>query len=241
MNGLQKCGLLVLLTLALIGCQSSADLAQSEAATVAGMEKVDNYDGLINHYKNKLEAGDNSVSTVEKLAWAYFNKGDIESASFYVDHLIDQGAQSASLYQLRGQVLVAQDKAPDAIEAYLASLKAGNSSGKIHVLLGVAYSKESDFDSAKAQFNQARLKGYDDVAVKNNIAMLYIAKQDYKRAIQTLAPVIADAPENKVVRANLAIALIKADQIDAAKKLLSDEYSYAELTLIAQQLNREES
>ncbi|GAL34238.1 Flp pilus assembly protein TadD [Vibrio maritimus] len=109
--------------------------------------------------------------------------------------------------------MVAQDKVPDAVEAYLASLKAGNASGKIHVLLGVAYSKESDFDSAKAQFNQARLKGYDDVAVKNNIAMLYIAQQDYKRAIQTLAPVIADAPDNKVVRANLAIALIKQTKL----------------------------
>lgn len=241
MNGLHKSGLLVLIALTLLGCQSSADLAQTEAATVASMEKVNNYDGLVKHYKTKLEAGDSSLATVEKLADAYFKKGDIESANFYINHLIKQGAQSAALYQLHGQVLLAQDLQQEAIEAYLASLKAGNTSGKIHVLLGVAYSKTGDFDNAKTQFNQSRLKGYDDVAVKNNIAMLYIAQQDYKRAIQTLAPVIADSPENKVVRANLAIALIKADQIDAAKKLLSDEFSYAELTLIAQQLNREES
>jgi tight adherence protein D len=225
----------------LVGCQTTTDVTQGEEATVAGMEKVDNYDGLVSHYKAKLEAGDDSVATMEKLALAYFNKGDIESASFYVVHLLQKGVQSASLYELQGQVLVTQDNIPEAIEAYLASQKQGNTSGKLHVLLGVAYSKASDFDSAKAEFNQARLKGYDDVAVKNNIAMLYIAQKDYKRAIQALAPVIADAPENKVVRANLAIALIKADQIDAARKLLNDEYTYAELTLIAQQLNGEES
>ncbi|WP_252014666.1 tetratricopeptide repeat protein [Vibrio sp. SCSIO 43140] len=222
------------------GCQSTANNLQTEAETVASMEKVNNYDGLIAHYKTKLEAGDNSVATVEQLALAYFNKGDFESADFYVSHLIEQGSHSASLSQLHGQVLVAQEDISGAIQAYQDSLKAGNQTGKIHVLLGVAYSKDSQFQEAKAQFNQARLKGYDDVAVKNNIAMLYIAQNDFKRAIRTLAPVIADAPQNKVVRANLAIALIKADQIDAAKKLLSDEYSSAELTLITQQLSGKE-
>ncbi|MCG6461256.1 tetratricopeptide repeat protein, partial [Vibrio parahaemolyticus] len=51
-------------------------------------------------------------------------------------------------------------------------------------------------------------------------------------------PVLIDNPENKVVKANLAIALMKAQQIEEAKKLLKDNFSDQELHSIAVELTQ---
>ncbi|MFZ3538297.1 tetratricopeptide repeat protein, partial [Vibrio harveyi] len=56
--------------------------------------------------------------------------------------------------------------------------------------------------------------------------------------IETLMPVLKDNPENKVVKANLAIALMKAQQMDAAKKLLKGDFSDQELHSIAVELTQ---
>ncbi|TOO76934.1 tetratricopeptide repeat protein, partial [Vibrio parahaemolyticus] len=159
-------------------------------------------------------------------------------ANFYVQHLQKEGVESSSLYQLEGQVFDAKSDTGGAIQAYLSSIKAGNISGQIHVLLGVSYAKLGKYEEAYQELNNARLRGYDDVTIKNNIAMIHIANGEYEQAIETLTPVLIDNPENKVVKANLAIALMKAQQIEEAKKLLKDNFSDQELHSIAVELTQ---
>lgn len=80
---------LMLLTLSLLaGCQSTPTDQEQLHADVTNMEKVKNYDGLISHYKYQLEQGSEDPVVKQRLAWAYFHKGDIESADFYVQHQI---------------------------------------------------------------------------------------------------------------------------------------------------------
>ncbi len=132
----------------------------------------------------------------------------------------------------------AKNDTDSAVEAYLSSIKTGNESGQIHVLLGVSYAKLGKYEDAYQELNNARLRGYDDVAIKNNIAMIHMANGEYEQAIETLMPVLKDNPENKVVKANLAIALMKAQQMDAAKKLLKGDFSDQELHSIAVELTQ---
>ncbi|WP_394241587.1 tetratricopeptide repeat protein [Vibrio astriarenae] len=233
--------LVLLVTLSLMGCQSTSSAVQSEQELIASMEKVDNFDGLITHYKSQLETGIATNETIEKLSWAYFDKGDLESSSFYVEHLVEQGASSPRLLQLKGQIAESQDQIDIAIESYLHSIEVGNRSSQIYVLLGVAYSKAGDFKASRQQFNQARLLGADDVTIKNNLAMLYLAQHDYQRVIETLVPVVRDYPNNVKVRANLAIALLKSNQLDAARKVLDVDYTDREIMSIYQQLKVTES
>jgi Flp pilus assembly protein TadD len=140
------------------------------------------------------------------------------------------------LYQLEGQVFDAKNDVENAIAAYLASIEAGNTTGQIHVLLGVSYTKVGRFNEAYQELNRARLRGYDDVVVKNNIAMIQMANGEYQQAIETLAPVLKEDPSNKIVKANLAIALMKTQQIDSAKKLLKGDFSAEEIQSIAAEL-----
>ncbi|CAK2816574.1 tight adherence protein D [Vibrio crassostreae] len=229
----------ILLTLSVLaGCQSAPSQQDLQLADVTSMEKVNNYDGLISYYKSQLEQGSEDPEVKEKLAWAYFHKGDIESADFYVQHLQKEGFENPNLYQLEGQVFDAKNDIGSAITAYLASIEAGNRTGQIHVLLGVSYTKVGKYDEAQKELNQARLRGYDDVVVKNNIAMIQMANGEYQQAIQTLAPVLKEDPANKTVKANLAIALMKTQQIDSAKKLLKGDFSAEEIQNIAAEVTQ---
>lgn len=225
----------------LAGCQATPSQQSQQQDDVTSMEKVKNYDGLITHYKSKLEQGSQDPEVKEKLAWAYFHKGDLESANFYVQHLRKEGIESPSLYQLEGQVFDAKNDTENAIAAYLSSVSAGNQAGQIHVLLGVSYTKAGKYEDAYQELNNARLRGYDDVVIKNNIAMIHMANGEYQQAIETLTPVLKDNPANKVVKANLAIALMKAQQMDAAKKLLKGDFSAQEIHSIATELTQTRS
>lgn len=230
---------IVLLTLGILaGCQSTSSQQSQAQDDVTNMEKVKNYDGLISHYKSMLERGSQGPQVKEKLAWAYFHKGDIESANFYVQHLQKEGVETPSLYQLAGQVFDAKNDTTSAISAYLSSIKSGNSSGQVHVLLAVSYTKAGQYDAAYQELNNARLRGYDDVVIKNNIAMIHMANGEYEQAIAMLTPVLKDNPANKVVKANLAIALIKTQQVDAARKLLKGDFSDQEILSIATELTQ---
>ena len=230
---------IVLLTLGILaGCQSTSSQQSQTQDDVTNMEKVKNYDGLISHYKSMLEQGSQDPQVKEKLAWAYFHKGDIESANFYVQHLQKEGVETPSLYQLAGQVFDAKNDTTSAISAYLSSIKSGNSSGQVHVLLAVSYTKAGQYDAAYQELNNARLRGYDDVVIKNNIAMIHMANGEYEQAIAMLTPVLKDNPANKVIKANLAIALIKTQQVEAARKLLKGDFSDQEILRITTELTQ---
>ncbi len=230
---------LILLSMnVLAGCQSAPSPQDQQLGDVTSMEKVKNYDGLISYYKSELEQGSEAPEVKEKLAWAYFHKGDIESADFYVQYLQKEGVENPNLYQLEGQVFDARNDVESAIAAYMESVGAGNTTGQIHVLLGVSYTKVGRFNEAYQELNRARLRGYDDVVVKNNIAMIQMANGEYQQAIETLAPVLKEDPANKIVKANLAIALMKTQQIDSAKKLLKGDFSAEEIQSIAAELTQ---
>lgn len=230
---------LMLLTLSLLaGCQSTPTEQEQLHADVTNMEKVKNYDGLISHYKYQLEQGSEDPVVKQRLAWAYFHKGDIESADFYVQHLHQEGIVNPSLYQLEGQIFDDKNDIGRAISCYINSVEAGNNSGQIHVLLGVSYAKIGQYEKAYQELSLARLRGYDDIVIKNNIAMIQIANGEYHQAIETLAPVLKEDPANKIVKANLAIALMKTDKVNSAQKLLKDDFSTQEIQAITAKLTQ---
>ncbi|NMU25261.1 hypothetical protein HKB21_06470, partial [Vibrio parahaemolyticus] len=76
-----------------------------------------------------------------------------------------------------GQVHSLEGEDALALEQYQRSIAMGNSSGEIQVLTGIAYSNLGEFSLAIRAFNQARLKGFNDVAIKNNLAVVYLAQQ----------------------------------------------------------------
>lgn len=221
----------------LVGCVSPSKEIGINDTIITNMEMVNNYEGLIEYYKSELNNDKvDHLNIKEKLALIYFKKGDIESARFYVKHLRDKGVDSAKIYQLEGQINDASSDINKAISSYLLSIERGNKSGEIHVLIAVSYIKLGFLEDAYKHLNIARLLGYNDITIKNNIAMIHLFKGDYALAIEVLHPIFIENPSNKVIKTNLIVALIKNEKVDVAKKLLKEDFSYDEINMIIFQL-----
>ncbi|CAH0529500.1 tetratricopeptide repeat protein [Vibrio hippocampi] len=225
---------LLMLAPLLVACTSNQQV--SEQDIVNSMQRVDNYDGLILHYKEQLQRNNNDQTAALKLAQTYLEKGDTESAKFYADHLLSQGVKNWQLMQLRGEIYDKEANYAKAVTLYQQSIAMGNQSSDVHVLLGIAHSKLDQFSQAEAQFNQARLKGHSDMVIKNNLAVIYLAQGEYQRVTDLLMPVYKDNPTNRAVKANLAIALFKQGLVQQARELLNQDYSDSQVAAISQRL-----
>ncbi|WP_319535349.1 tetratricopeptide repeat protein [uncultured Vibrio sp.] len=218
-----------------MGCSTTT---HNEENVVTSMQRVENHSGLISHYKLLLEQNPDDVQVMQELAHVYLEKGDVESAKFYVQYLLDKGIENALLVQLRGQIHSQEGEDSLALEQYQRAIAMGHDTGEIQVLSGIAYSNLGDFSLAERAFNQARLKGYNDVAIKNNLAVVHLAQQQYDDVIVLLAPVYQENPNNEKVRANLAIALFKTGDVSQARELLEDAFTDAQVAQISRKLHR---
>lgn len=218
----------------LFGCATSTQPTSKDM--VASMERVDNHDGLIQHYKGHLQSDPEDVTVTQALAQVYYDKGDVESAKFYTDHLLNKGIKNWQLLQLRGQIHSDQGENGLAIQRYTQSLDVGNKTSAIHVMLGIAYCKQDRFTDAELEFNKARLQGHNDVTIKNNLAVIYLAQGRYQRVAEMLTPVFRENPSNQVVKANLAIALFKLGDFDQARELVNDDFTNSQMIAISRQL-----
>lgn len=212
------------------GCASNSN---TSVVSVDDMSKVNNYDGLVSYYKSELEKSPNNKDLTHNLAVAYFDKGDVESARFYSDHLINQGYRDAEMFELRGQIYHIDGKDELATEYYRKSMELGNDSAKVEVLLGVSYCMLRRYPLAENAFNRARLKGYSDLAIKNNLAMIRFAEQDYDEAANMLLSLYSQYPSNKKVKTNLALSLIKLGEYEQVRTLLDSDYSDEEIDEIS--------
>lgn len=217
----------ILITILLLsGCASQAPVDSREHDLIA----ANNYQGLSHYYQKQLQGNPNNKVLMAKMVNTYFQLNDIESASFYTQHLVDMGYDDNLFLYFAGNVYMASEQYMPALNAFLQAQAQGYNNADLNISLGVLYGSLQEFDKALNQFNQARLKGFDDVAIKNNIAVIYIARQEYKQAIAMLIPLYEKVPENERLRINLAVALIKMKNYNYARQVLSDDYSDMEFS-----------
>lgn len=212
----------ILLLLSLVGCST---VSTSQRVTAEDLQLVGNHAGLIQHYKLELSKKPDSAAVMLNLAQAYYDFGDVESASFYVEQLETQGAKQAGLYFLAGRIAADLEQFEQAILHYKEAQSKGYQGADLFINLGIALTNSGQYKAAKAAFNQARLKGHDDITVKNNLAVLYLAQGQYLQAVTLLTPINEQYPDEKKLAFNLAISLFKVGDYRQAHRLLSDDYS----------------
>ncbi|UPR51586.1 tetratricopeptide repeat protein [Vibrio cyclitrophicus] len=226
--------IVLLISLALIGCASNPSQPTSDGyADIESLKKIGNYEGLVDAYKRELVQAPNDINVMQSLALAYFELGDVESARFYADYLMNQGVVNKDLLQLRGEIYHHDGLDNLAVDSFRKSVEIGNESSDVQMMMGISYCMLGRYPHAENAFNRARMKGYDDIAVKNNLAMVKFAENKYSDVVKILSPVYNRNPANKKVRANLAIAFIKLGDMQSAEKLLGEDYSQRELQQIA--------
>ncbi|GAM60281.1 flp pilus assembly protein tadD [Vibrio ishigakensis] len=237
MNRLFRLMAIPLAFASLVGCQS---VPEEEELSLQSMLRIGNYHGVIAHYRQRLEIEPDNYEAMEGIAHAYYQVGDVESASFYTHYLCEHDYSNQRVALLMGQVAADTGNDEKALSHYFDSLALGNNSAQVHNLIGISYSRLENFEPATTAFNQARIQGYDEVTIKNNLAVVYLAKSDYRSVVSILAPVSKQYPNNKTINANLALALSKLGRYEDARALLEGEYSDEDIHHILHQVRHEE-
>lgn len=226
--------ILLLISLTLLGCASNSSPSTNDGyADIESLKRIGNHEGLVAAYKRELAQAQNDVNVMQSLAQAYFDSGDVESARFYAEYLMEKDIENMGLFQLRGEIYHHDGLDDLAVASFRRSIEIGNESSDVQMMMGISYCMLGRYSLAEEAFNKARIKGYDDIAVKNNLAMVKFAENEYSEVVKILSPVYNRNPANRKVRANLAIAFIKLGDMRSAEKLLGEDYSQRELQQMA--------
>ncbi|WP_417504190.1 tetratricopeptide repeat protein [Marinomonas gallaica] len=239
-----KLWLLAVSVLWLTGCAvgpSSTDLSVDSPASETFLVQSKNYPRLTEYYKNQLKKRD-TISTRLKLAQAYIDSNDNESALFTLASVITNSKADGTAFYLQGVAQYKLGKLEQSLRSLEVAVQKSPNDARSINMLGVAQAELGMLKQARESFNHARELMYDDLAVKNNLALLDMLEGDFKQAAARLMPIYINTPSkaDPKLRANLAIIVAKLGSFETLKSLYADKYSDAELFDIFQNLRASE-
>lgn len=215
----------------LIGCASNQeDPGQRALNDEEFLSLSANNTRLIDLYKGRLKEEEDSLTRM-KLAKVYLDVGDNESALFTLSSLINSKQATSETFYLQGlgQYNLGQLRQSDQ-SLQIAINKDGKSAKAIN-MLGVVKAELGDLTEARKLFDQARVMMYDDLVIKNNLALLDMLEGKYQDAAVKLMPIYLSNPDraDPKLKANLAIILAKMGSFETLRRIYGAKYSDAQL------------
>ncbi len=112
-------------------------------------------------------------------------------------------------------------KYDEALEKLKEAEKITPDSAFIYNLLGAAYTKKQDYNSAKAAFEKSL--GIDPNFFPSvfNIGELLFLQKQYPQALEYFARMLDSAPGNELLQFKVVLCLLQTGQVDDAKKVVS--------------------
>lgn len=217
----------ILGVMALSGCVASPSTNSEFSSKENLLIQTNNYSQLVNLYKEELRTKESKVLRI-KLSEAYLKAGDAESALFYIAPITQSSEvlvpalmiQAHSQYEL-GELVRASE-----------TIKRLESAGKLTAegenLAGVINAGQGEYKLAKHYFNLSREHLFDDIKVKNNLAVIDMVESDYKKAVQRLLPIYLNEQADDQIIANLTLAMAKLGNFEYVKSILGSSYSHEE-------------
>ncbi|WP_028021806.1 AMIN domain-containing protein [Enterovibrio calviensis] len=211
--------------LALSAC-SSSDVLEEYAGEKGDqlLLQTGNYSSLVKRYQDQLKENP-SPSLRYKLANALYLSGDPEAAQFQLALIPYDAIEDSELEMLRANVLYDLDRLNAAEQHVNAALRIYDNNAEAYNLKGLLLAQRGELNKAKQAFDRARLHGFDDDIVKNNLAMVAILKGDFDWAADILLPLVKNGRSDSIVEANLLLALAKSGRSREFSQLLASEGS----------------
>jgi signal transduction histidine kinase len=143
-------------------------------------------------YKNYFTLAEKHFSNQKyDSAFYYYNKSKLAcDATIDNDKIIYSLLKMAVIQQMQGDYSGSETSATEAI-SYLKKNTITPYKCSVYNLLGINYNNLFDYDNAIFYYNQAFNQTTDELQkaiIKNNIAVIYMGKQNYQRAQQILLP-----------------------------------------------------
>ncbi|MFK3703846.1 tetratricopeptide repeat protein [Klebsiella sp. NPDC088457] len=206
----------------LSGCQNqtgSGELNDSQREYI--LSKVNNYNGLIKLYREKLSRKEDQ-DTRYRLAEYYYLAEDFDSSRQYLQPLIANNPDERALL-LESKNLMELGSYSEAQAVVSRVIGQNPKSGEAWNMQGILLAQDGDFTGAARAFNQARQRFVDDDIVINNLAMLAIMQNDYATARDYLFSLYSRGHASQKVLHNLVYVLVKLQDFNAAESILQQE------------------
>lgn len=216
--------LVAFLTLFMLGgCQtqsgSGGELNDSQREYI--LSKVNNYNGLIKLYREKLSRKEDK-DTRYRLAEYYYLAEDFDSSRQYLQPLIGSNPDELTLL-LESKNLMELGRHTEAQALISGVLRQNPKSGEAWNMQGILLAQDGDFTGSAHAFNQARQHFVDDDIVINNLAMLAIMQKDYATARDYLFSLYGRGHASQKVLHNLVYVLVKLQDFSGAESILQQE------------------
>ena len=204
---------------------------QEAPANEALLKAASNHAGLIQLYKTRLKqakTADEQENCRLQLGGAYLETGDPESALFTLEPLVAEASKNSDTWLLKARASLALGELETALMDINQSLSLAPESPTILNQQGVIYASMGQYNQARQSFNKARTTMFDDLVIKNNLAMLDILDKKYDAAIQRLMPLYTSGQADERIKANLTLALARAGLYNEFKTVHSEARSEQE-------------
>lgn len=221
MDFFKKILLVVLSALLISGC-SSAFSGNSRYTTEQEdiFLKVNNYDGLINLYRDQLKKND-TPGTRLKLANYYYLAGDYTSSLYYSQLLSNE--ENPEVYDLQAKNQIALGDYSKAIQLTDRMLHINPHSAEAWNLRGIALALSGKMREGQLAIEKSRDLFMVDYIAVNNMATLAAMDKRYQDAVGLLLPQYLRGKKQPQLVHNLVLVLVKAGDRRYARTVIENE------------------
>jgi len=202
--------------------------------------------------KKSLKFDPRNVKAMYNLSIVYSERGDENQALKQVNKALKLNPKNPLLQASLGNILIDKNEDAKAKVVYERLVKAKPDFDIGHFNLGVINYKERNLDAAEKNYKDDLALKPDDSEAKENLAAIYIIKENYKDAVDYLNMVIESNPDSDITLENayynLGVAYIRMDKKEDSLKAFEealriepwDMACYVSAAIVAEQLGQKD-
>ncbi len=171
----------------------------------------------IDEYTKALEKSPNAVQPLAQLVRGYMSEDKADEALARVNKVLATNPENHIAQNMKGEILLAQKKIPEARKVFLAAIKMKPDFRTPYVRLASTYAMEKNTDEMIRVYEAGMKALPDDPVFITGLAGIYEQTGKVDQAIGFYEQIIAREPENIIVANNLAMLYV--DNTDSSESL----------------------
>lgn len=166
-------------------------------------------------YQKALQTEPESIALHTKLGLLFLSKSLNGEAKKEFSLVLTKDPQNGTAHEGIGRTLLAEGDLAGAERSFQQALLYNPKLWHSHMLLGVIYDRQKQFDAAISQYSAALVLKPGSGMLMNNLAMSHYSKGEYQKAEETLNTAVQQEPSTKCWN-NLGLVLGKLGKYDQA-------------------------
>ncbi|WP_413081222.1 tight adherance operon protein, partial [Yersinia thracica] len=220
-KNLKKIIVFLVIPFMVTACSGNKDMSKKEFSYRESiLTKANNYGGLITLYRDKLKIKEDDNVRL-KLANTYYLAGDTKSSLYYLSSIAHKKNESIRLLHAKNLINNNDYAAAKTVIDNLLIISPKNP--EAHNLKGIIFANNGEITKAENSIEQSRDLFISDETAMNNLAVIAILDERYSDAVRILLPDYLAGKRDRLMLHNLVFALVKINDNQYAKKIISAE------------------